>query len=190
MLTVSTSSTAKKCPQTEAGIDLAGKFLTIRKGGKVECYAIDEFPTSFDGRAFELVKQSTGERYNVFVANNPQDHHCDCLGHEAKGYCKHVDALLELWQAGWLEDPRAGDPRPEEEAPEQLAGPDPFDREAAEEQQERQDYEEWSERIEARLAELEFDAQQRREHLYRIAVFGLSDAEQAELAALERLTAA
>jgi hypothetical protein len=123
MLSVSTTSTAKKPPTTETTTDLAGNLLTIAKGGKVEVYDLREFPTSWDGRAFELVKKSTGEKYSTFIALNPQDHVCDCHGHEAKSYCKHVDALTQLWAAGWLE-------RREQHAPEQIAGPDPFDPQA------------------------------------------------------------
>jgi hypothetical protein len=160
MLSVATTSTAKKIPDTQATLDLAGRLLTIVKAGKVEVYDVAEFPTSWDGRAFELVKTATGEKYSTFVANNPQDHHCDCTGHEAKGYCKHVDALRELWQAGWLEDPRAG-------ICEQIAGPSPYDPHA--------DERSWSE------------AGARREFLNRIAPFGLTDAEQSELAELEGL---
>jgi hypothetical protein len=122
---ITTTSKAKKIPETEVQIDRTGTRLWIKKGAKLEEYDVAEFPTSWDGRAFQLTKKRTGEQYNVFVANNPQDHNCDCTGHESHGHCKHIDALHDLWDRGWL--PRPEEETPEQLAPEQLSGPSPFD---------------------------------------------------------------
>jgi hypothetical protein len=108
MLTVTTRSRADKPPATQTTLDLSGRLLTIVKGGAVKVYELDEFSTSWDGRAFFVKNLSNGERYESFVAVNGQDHLCSCKGFESCGHCCHTDSLLELWRAGWLERPEAG----------------------------------------------------------------------------------
>jgi hypothetical protein len=70
-------------------------------------YAVSEFATAWDGRAFLLVKQSEGldpteERYSCFLARNGQDKRCDCKGFAYTGGCKHLSALETLIRAGQI----------------------------------------------------------------------------------------
>ncbi len=57
-------------------------------------YWVRSIPSDF-GTAFELEKinpdGTAGDTYHV-NASSPQDTHCDCLGFERHGHCKHVDA--------------------------------------------------------------------------------------------------
>jgi hypothetical protein len=87
--------------------DITGNTLVVSRGKLVETYDIAELPTPWEGRAFDLTKKSTGERYQVFVAANGQDHLCDCMGFTAHATCKHTASLLAMWEAGRLPVPEA-----------------------------------------------------------------------------------
>ena len=61
------------------------------------------------------------ERYGVFIAYaGDASNLCECKGHAARGYCKHVDALKGLLAAGHIDRVEADRPV------EALAGPAPF----------------------------------------------------------------
>jgi len=84
-----------------------------------DAYRVEEIPAG-GGRAFLLhrsadaiardqAKARTGDpevptRYGCFLANE-QDTLCECPGHAARGYCKHVDALISLLAAGHIDHP-------------------------------------------------------------------------------------
>ena len=122
---IATTTTAKRPPETQVEYD--APILAIRKGRAEELYTVSEFPTGWDGRAFELVKDRTGETFNVFACHHGQNSTCDCAGftytsnEPTGGRCKHLDAVLHLLHTGQLEDPRAGAPVEPWPSPEQLA---------------------------------------------------------------------
>lgn len=74
-----------------------------------DTYRMDELPASAEfgeGRAFELGKVGEPEaRYNVWVGVSEKSDICDCIGFEARGYCKHCDCLRGLIQRGVIDDP-------------------------------------------------------------------------------------
>lgn len=122
---IPTTTTAKRPPATE--IEYDAPVLLIRKGRDVQLYTVLEFPCGFDGRAFTVTKDATGEVYNVFVARNQQDSSCDCAGFTytsndpTGGRCRHLDAIRHLMESGRLEDPRHAAPAEPFPSPEQLA---------------------------------------------------------------------
>jgi hypothetical protein len=53
-----------------------------------------EFPNC---RGFALTKHTPDrEQYHVLLADNPQDHSCDCPGFLRWSHCKHVSGLRAL----------------------------------------------------------------------------------------------
>jgi len=69
-----------------------------------DSYALAEFPTRWDGRAFRLLKDGATEPYHVFVGRNPHDHSCDCpAGAYVAGPCRHVLSLQAIIRNGWLD---------------------------------------------------------------------------------------
>jgi hypothetical protein len=116
---VPTSTQAKRPPRTEVEYDVP--VLAIRKGHSEDLYDVAEFPTGWDGRAFQLVKDSDRSVYDVFVSRNGQDDRCDCTGHLQHGRCKHVDSLQALIEAGLLVHPCDEAPAEPWPTPEQLA---------------------------------------------------------------------
>ncbi|VTT97603.1 hypothetical protein : : SWIM [Gemmataceae bacterium] len=83
--------------------------LVIEKPRVVATYAVTEFGTPWDGRAFRLVclggqSDADATTYDVFAARNGQDHRCDCKGFSyGRGRpCKHVAAALALLENGWI----------------------------------------------------------------------------------------
>jgi len=78
-------------------------IIEIRLGRTATTYHCRPIPTDFgpEHRGFELHKlgpshQPTGVVYHVLVDRARGWHHCDCLGHEAHGHCKHSAALEAL----------------------------------------------------------------------------------------------
>jgi hypothetical protein len=90
MITIPTTSTAKCVPSTKIGVD--GDLLVIEKDG-TEHYRVTELATRWNGRAFQLVKLSTGEVHHTFIATTRTQDHCDCRGFERYSYCRHTDVL-------------------------------------------------------------------------------------------------
>lgn len=116
---IRTNSNARTAPQTE--IEFNYPVLTVTKNGKAEDYAVSEFPTRWDGRAFRLDKSDNVTHYNVFVCRRGQNTCCDCLGFESSHTCKHVDAIRHLVHNGDLDDPRGGFVGDDFPSPQQLA---------------------------------------------------------------------
>jgi hypothetical protein len=115
------TTTAAKQPH-ETLVEFDDPVLLIAKGRAQDLYTVNEFPTGWDGRAFQLTKDDgIGTVYDVFVSRNGQDDRCDCTGNLQHGRCKHVDSLRALIEAGRLEDPRAAAPVEPFPSPEQLA---------------------------------------------------------------------
>jgi hypothetical protein len=76
-------------------------IMVVETARSTTRYAVTEFPTDWDGRAFHLAKLTPGtdkeaDSYNVFCARNQQDHNCDCRGFFSTSHCKHVDAVSAL----------------------------------------------------------------------------------------------
>jgi hypothetical protein len=87
--------------------DGKGGLLVVKQKRLYTTYAVTEFATGWDGRAFLLVKLTEGsdpteERYSCFLARNGQDKRCDCKGFSYAGHCKHLSALETLIRAGQL----------------------------------------------------------------------------------------
>ena len=122
---IPTTTTAQRPPETE--IEYDAPVLAIRKGKRECLYDVAEFPCGFDGRAFALTHDLTGEVYHVFAACNGQDSTCDCAGftytsnNPTGGRCKHLDAILHLLHEGRLDDVEAGQPATNWPHAEQLA---------------------------------------------------------------------
>jgi hypothetical protein len=102
---------ATKSDPKGAGIDFTpaggGGLLVVKQKRVYAAYAVSEFATGWDGRAFALVKLTEGsdpteERYHCFLARNGQDRRCDCKGFVYAGHCKHLSALATLIDAGQL----------------------------------------------------------------------------------------
>jgi hypothetical protein len=82
-------------------------LLTIHTARATAKYAVTEFPTPWDGRAFHLVKLTPGtdreaESYDVFCGRG-KNHRCECRGFLRHSHCKHIDAALAIWDNGWLD---------------------------------------------------------------------------------------
>ncbi|WP_439625956.1 SWIM zinc finger family protein [Gemmata sp.] len=84
-------------------------LLVIERPRAVATYAVAEFQTPWEGRAFHLVclggqSDAGAESYDVFAARNGQDHRCDCKGFSyGRGKpCKHVLAALALLANEWV----------------------------------------------------------------------------------------
>jgi len=122
---IPTTTTARRPVGTE--IEYDAPVLLIRKGRRECLYVVDEFPCGFDGRAFSLRHDASGEEYHVFLARNAQDTTCSCAGFTytsndpTGGRCKHTDAVRHLIDAGRLEDPRHAAPVEPWPSPEQAA---------------------------------------------------------------------
>ena len=122
---VPTTTVAKRTPATAVEYD--APVLLIRKGRRECLYVLAEFPCGFDGRAFSLTHDDTGEVYHVFVARDGQSSTCDCAGFTytsdspTGGRCKHLDSVRHLIDTGRLDDPRHQAPVESWPSPEQLA---------------------------------------------------------------------
>jgi hypothetical protein len=88
-----------------------------RGGGKRSSvvYAVAEFATNWDGRAFHFTKltegtDKTSDTEDVFVGRNGQDRTCSCKGFsygrgrdkEGRQSCKHLEAVLALLENRWV----------------------------------------------------------------------------------------
>jgi hypothetical protein len=88
-----------------------------RGGGKRSSvvYAVAEFATAWDGRAFHFTKltegtDKTSSAEDVFVGRNGQDRNCSCAGFgygrgkdkEGRTTCKHIEAVLALLENRWV----------------------------------------------------------------------------------------
>lgn len=90
--------------------DAAGRGkLTVHTDRASVTYAVTEFGTPWDGRAFHFEKVTAGTdkesaAEDVFVCRNGQDHHCSCKGFAyGRGKpCKHVSAALALLANDWV----------------------------------------------------------------------------------------
>jgi len=102
-------------------------FVSITVDGKKTVYWAERIPADFgvgvhfrkiwDGRNQDFA----GEEYSVNLDTVSRCHSCECLGFLRYGYCRHVDAAIQLFDAGRLVLP----PRPEhvEERPGRLVNP-------------------------------------------------------------------
>ena len=115
----------RSCQHRGIEWDREAHELTVTCGKNSERYAVSEIYPGRGfaaGRAFEVVKLSTGEAYGAFLAHDRAYSSCDCAGKTYEGTaradrrhgergeslgCKHLDALAALADNGWLPDPRA-----------------------------------------------------------------------------------
>jgi len=84
-------------------------LLTIGMGRVRVTYRLNEFSTTWDGRAFRFVKTTEGtdkesDTYEVFIARSGRGHVCDCKGFSfGKGKpCKHIESVLALLENRWV----------------------------------------------------------------------------------------
>jgi hypothetical protein len=84
-------------PAAEDG--LAVFCITI--GKESTFYTACEIPCEIGGRGFAVHRTGLGTLYHVRVGA-PEDCSCECMGHLRYGYCRHVQGLLALLQAGKL----------------------------------------------------------------------------------------
>jgi hypothetical protein len=83
--------------------------------GTQDVYRIEEIP-SHGGRAWLLhrseqaIAADEGDAYYGVEIESPESHRCECRGHAARGYCKHVSALMYLIGGGHLSHPMADAP--------------------------------------------------------------------------------
>lgn len=83
--------------------------LAIHTGRTVCAYAVTEFPTPWEGRAFHLAKPAgepgtdpESDGYDVFCGRGGRAE-CDCKGFERWGNCKHAEGVRALLENGWLD---------------------------------------------------------------------------------------
>ena len=73
--------------------------ICVTVGKQATCYAVREIPCEIGGRGFAVHKFGMGTLYHVRVGE-PDDTSCECLGFLRHGYCKHIQGLHALVQAG------------------------------------------------------------------------------------------
>lgn len=87
-------------------------LLIVEKPRQVATYAVTEFQTPWDGRAFHFVclggqsdKEAAPEGYDVFFYRGGQDHQCSCKGfaHGRGKLCKHLEAVRAIITNGWMD---------------------------------------------------------------------------------------
>lgn len=102
LATIPTTTSAKRQPTTRIEFDRG--VLLIAKGRAIDLYTVEEFATTWDGRAFYLTKDGDPDRRAVFIADGFGSEHsrCECAGFLHTGRCKHVDALTALERGGEL----------------------------------------------------------------------------------------
>jgi hypothetical protein len=83
--------------------------LTVDTARSRVVYAVAEFPTNWDGRAFTFSKldpetDPESDAYDVFVGPDPRACRCDCKGFAfGRGRpCKHVEAVRALLDNRWV----------------------------------------------------------------------------------------
>ena len=82
-------------------------ILMVDNARGTTTYAVNEFPTPWDGRGFRLVKLTAGtdpeaESYDVFCSRGGQDHRCECKGFLRFSHCKHIAAVSALLDNEYL----------------------------------------------------------------------------------------
>jgi hypothetical protein len=80
--------------------------IEIFSARESQTYRVKQLQTDFGKAGFELVKVAdkaigAGSVYHVLLDGRRS--HCDCIGCEQHGHCKHVKALLALLDAGFSE---------------------------------------------------------------------------------------
>jgi hypothetical protein len=90
---------------TLTGISPCGRHVTLQnQRGQTREYTVEVFETRWPGVAVRMTRP-TGEQYNVFAAENGQDHQCDCMGYSQWGHlgpCIHLQFVLHAWTMEWL----------------------------------------------------------------------------------------
>lgn len=99
--------------------------LAVTRGRDTTAYTLTEIPVDrrgFTGRAWEVVREDTGEVRYAYAAADSENHDCTCEGETYKASeraneraaavgaglvptagCVHLDAVLVLMRAGWLD---------------------------------------------------------------------------------------
>src|SRR4029077_3323401 len=89
-------SLSSRCGSVETEVEYDAPVLAIRRRCE-ELYVLSETPVGygFEGRGFDLAKDSDGTHYGTFIAHRGHDF-CDCIGFSQHGRGKHVDAVRYL----------------------------------------------------------------------------------------------
>ena len=103
----SSKNSAIQWTPAEPGAAVAGRLTIDTQRARV-VFAVKEFDTPWEGRAFRLVKLTEGtddsaESYSVFCGSGEvAGDQCDCKGFTYKHTCKHVDACRSILANRWL----------------------------------------------------------------------------------------
>jgi len=88
-------------------LEICGQRTETSQKYKSQYYVRELYDHKGPERHFRLRKRPTGEEHYVCLVTDPDMHHaCCCKGYEAGGRCKHLDALVELEQRGFLVVPQ------------------------------------------------------------------------------------
>lgn len=92
----------KRKAKPERSVRLAGGELVLTVEGKQYRYRLTAVPAQ-GGRAFRLerLQPEGGEPYTVLLASDGR-HTCTCPGHQHRGVCKHLSAMVALAAASRL----------------------------------------------------------------------------------------
>jgi len=80
-------------------MDGSNGVIEIRVGKVLDTYHVCRVPSDF-GAAFRVEKFG-GNSYDVCLYA-PEGHLCDCIAHQHRGICRHVQSLVALDRAGKL----------------------------------------------------------------------------------------
>jgi hypothetical protein len=78
-------------------LDGVGVFC-VTLGEEASFYTLHEIPCEIGGRGFAVHRTGLGTLYHVRVG--PEECSCECMGFLRHGYCRHVQGLQALVQAG------------------------------------------------------------------------------------------
>jgi hypothetical protein len=76
----------------------ADSTVTITEGKSQEAYGIEAVKDGESLLGFRVTKKSSNETHDVDTVDGT----CDCRGHYAYGYCRHLSAVRKLQELGMI----------------------------------------------------------------------------------------